>query len=1008
MPQGALKTSRPISSFLLGLAGAVAVVIAHVAGVDHRVELHTLDLRFKYISRAKDPGDIVHVDIDDGSLREFGRWPWPRQHVARVVDVLKECGARSVVVDVILPEPQEVRYVDAAGEIYGGRDEAIIQKADPQPVFDDAILAETIRACPDLCLAMHFHIPKGHKAAVQDRVAKLLVAHPRLGVQEAAAGLNYSPEEVEAAWPAAMQDAVDMHAGRILENAPRTDFQDVLAEMKARGISDDRQTVEKAYLRHRAVAELQRFVIPDSQVSGHPALHAKMVPPLLTFCQAARVVGFVNMIPDEDGVVRRIPLLHRGEGKVYAQFALAVARHELARRHGGRCTITADAASVTVTCADGTQRVIPVDPDGMMLIHWLRSGAAGQDTATSGGLRHIPIGAVANVWRQREALEQLRDLAHAVRVQFVVLCRGEMPTEALDELYWGLPKLDQRMEKATLARVAAERERQRAVLYRPSSAPDLNELLELRDREEALYAEKRAAVRKLVEAVRKPGNLDAFLGKPAGSTTRPAKPDDDEIKQYRRARDAALEKMARLDALAAEIRDGQTKAESLVAKLRPMVAGKICMIGSTATGAADFVPTPVDPRTPGVVVHSTIIDTVLRGRFVYQSDPATNILVIMAAGVVVSLAAATRGVREAGLILAIVAVGYTLLNALVLFGYWNVWLVMVAPIGAMLASFLLITAYRQLTEERAKRQIKDLFAHAMSPALVDRMLEDPSMAEIGGQKRTLSCMFTDLAGFTSLSERLGPQDTVRVLNRYFDRVTEIIQDRRGGYLNKFLGDGIIVFFGAPVFQEDHPSRALDAAVDCQAELAELNEALGRDFGQEVKLAVRIGIATGEAMVGNCGSTRRMDYTAIGDCINLAARLEAANKPFHTKILVDQPTWEFSRRDDLIARPLGGVTVAGFQEPVPILEVVRRAEGAPPELISAMADFAKAMDRFAQRDFAATQELLVGVLKILPGDGPSRMYLDLCRKGLAGATGDLRPEYKKPEENPHLGSDRGAR
>jgi adenylate cyclase len=300
----------------------------------------------------------------------------------------------------------------------------------------------------------------------------------------------------------------------------------------------------------------------------------------------------------------------------------------------------------------------------------------------------------------------------------------------------------------------------------------------------------------------------------------------------------------------------------------------------------------------------------------------------------------------------------------------------------MLGSFLVVTAYRQLTEERAKRHIKRLFAHAISPALVDRLLEDPSLAELGGQKRELSCMFTDLGGFTSLSESLGPQETVRLLNRYFDRAAEVIQDRCGGYLNKFLGDGIFAFFGAPVFQTDHARRAIEAAVQCQGEIVELNKALAAEGGPDIQLSLRVGITTGEAMVGNCGSTQRMDYTAIGDCVNLASRLEQANKFFGTGILVDEHSWGAAGLADVPARLLGKVLVAGLAEPVNVWEVLAPADGEPGELPKALDDFTQAVELLASRNFEAAAETFERLRELLPDDKPTQLYLEVCRQYVA--------------------------
>ena len=416
-----------------------------------------------------------------------------------------------------------------------------------------------------------------------------------------------------------------------------------------------------------------------------------------------------------------------------------------------------------------------------------------------------------------------------------------------------------------------------------------------------------------------------------------------------------------------------------MSRLRERVQGRICLIGSTATGAADFVPTPISERMPGVKVHGNILNTILSGVFVTKAPSVVDILVILLAGTSVSLLAATRPVLQSTPLAVLLGVAYTAFNVLVVFHLWSAWLVLVAPLSAMLGSFLVVTAYRQLTEERAKRQIRGLFAHAMSPALVDRLIEDPSLARLGGEKRGVSCIFSGLAGFTTLSEKLGEQRTVQLLNHYFDHMTEVIQDRCGGYLNKFLGDGLLVFFGAPVFQDDHTARAIHAAVDCQQGVIELNEELAEESDYPPKLACRIGIATGEVMVGNCGSTTRMDYTAIGDTINLASRLESANKQFGTWVLVAGETWrQADQADEYLARPMGKIIVVGKREPVEVWNVLDLACDADDEQKRACDDFARAIELYQQRKFAAAAELFETAEKAMPHDKAAGIYMSLCR------------------------------
>ncbi|MCP4378416.1 MAG: CHASE2 domain-containing protein, partial [bacterium] len=350
--------------------------------------------------------------------------------------------------------------------------------------------------------------------------------------------------------------------------------------------------------------------------------------------------------------------------------------------------------------------------------------------------------------------------------------------------------------------------------------------------------------------------------------------------------------------------------KSLTDKLRPMIANKICVLGTTATEAPDIIPTPLGPRTPSVFVHSHILNTILSNNFVYQAGMLTNTLVIAFSGILISLLAATRPILQASPLSILAAIGYALFNIFIVFAWWGIWLAFVAPLAAMLLTFLFVTCFRQLTEERAKRHIRNMFAQTLSPVLVDRLLADPSLASPGGRKTELTSMFSDLAGFTPLSASLGPHETVALLNRYFDGITDIVQNQCGGYLNKFLGDGVFILFGVPIFEPDHPSRAIDAAWLCQAEVEKLNEKLAAELGGKVKLKVRIGIHSGEAIFGNCGSTDKTDFTAIGDCVNLSARLESANKFFGTRIIVSDHAWSLCDRQHLLVRPLGDVFITG--------------------------------------------------------------------------------------------------
>lgn len=898
-----------MTAFLLGVVGTVIVLAVHGVGLDDRAELQTLDWRLRHAAPCPAPANLVHVDLDDRSLTELGRWPWPREQLAGVIGILDECGAKMVVLDIILPEPQKPRFVSALGDVYDTDASDVLQEAPPLRVYDDMILAQAVRRADDVFLPFH---------------------------------VNFGADDA----PAARQ-ALRQAVAKRLTADPDASFSWVQADMAKAGELPPgaEELLAGAYLRRQGLLALRRFSISDDAVKNFPLRSGFIIPPLTPLAKAADGSGFVTFEPDSDGAVRHIPLLCRAGGEVYPQFALAAAMDALAREHGGQCDVRADETAVTLRCPDGLVREIPVDAEGLLLIRWVNRRVADANPAT--GMRHVSAGGVGGIWRDEQNLAANRRRARAIQVQLA----QQLNQDDLLQLFAEADEL-------FLRRQAAQRERYAAILYDPSHTPPspaklLRKEANLEKQIDAAFADFRREMDEFYLAERPDDAEGAALYDKLIALRNML----DEIKASNRA-------------IAQQVRGDKTR-------LRGYVAEKICLVGSTSTGAADFVPTPLGPRTPGVVVHSNILNTVLAGDFLRAASAWANWAAILVCGLLISALAAWRPALQAGLLAVLAAAGFIVVNVWIVFAVLDIWLALVGPVAAMAASFLLVATYRQLTEERAKRRIRGMFAHALSETLVTRIEEDPSILQLGGQQRSLTCMFSDIAGFTPLSERLGPEGTVRLLNRYFDHITETVQNRRGGYLNKFLGDGIFAFFGAPVFQEDHARRALHAAVDCQNDVRQFNEELSREMGDTVRLAVRIGMTTGEAMVGNCGSTERMDYTAIGDCVNLAARLEAANKFFGTSILVTDATLKQGGEDGLLARPLGRVLVTGQREPAAVWNLLCRDEEAADEHRQAVAAFLEGLSHFQKRAFAEAAAAFRRVRELFPDDGPAAVYLDLC-------------------------------
>ncbi|MFH1446884.1 MAG: adenylate/guanylate cyclase domain-containing protein, partial [Chloroflexota bacterium] len=308
------------------------------------------------------------------------------------------------------------------------------------------------------------------------------------------------------------------------------------------------------------------------------------------------------------------------------------------------------------------------------------------------------------------------------------------------------------------------------------------------------------------------------------------------------------------------------------------IEGKIVLIGPTSVLFHDVVFTPIDEdiAMPGIEIQANAIQTVLDGAFLnYQTRP--QVFLMIATMVLLSVFTFLYLPVLAGSGVFVVE-----LIAFPLFARWmfakGIILDLIWPVFALVTAYLAVLAYRNFTEFKEKREIKNAFSHYVSADLVKEIAANPKMLRLGGERREITTMFLDLENFTSLSESLQPQQVVQIINVYFDAFANVIMEH-GGTVDKFEGDAIMAMFGAPVPSGNHAVNACTAALSLRKKLTELNKSTGQN------LNLRIGIATGQCVVGNMGSKSRFDYTAMGDTVNTASRLEGGNKFYGTRILV---------------------------------------------------------------------------------------------------------------------------
>ena len=324
-------------------------------------------------------------------------------------------------------------------------------------------------------------------------------------------------------------------------------------------------------------------------------------------------------------------------------------------------------------------------------------------------------------------------------------------------------------------------------------------------------------------------------------------------------------------------------ADILEGTVKPEVfQGKIVLIGASAVGIYDLRVTPYAAAMPGIEKHASVISSVLENRFLRKTTFSTNLIILLASGFLFSFLVVRVKAMGASLIIGLFLL-LILCSGYYLFAYRGIWINMAYPLNNLLLIFISVTAYNYAVEERYAKKIRAMFSSYVTEKIVNELIKNPGMAKLGGERREVTVLFSDVVGFTSFSEKHSPEEVVAILNEYLGAMTDVIF-RWEGTLDKFVGDAIVAFWGAPMKQENHA----ELAVRCALDMARRLERLQRKWRVEGKpiLDSGIGINTGEVLVGNIGAEgKKMDYTVIGDHVNLGSRVESLTRQFKTHILI---------------------------------------------------------------------------------------------------------------------------
>jgi len=921
-----IKSQRKLlrGTGLLGVLLTLFVVMLEEVGALTPLERLLYDMRAKYCQIfVPEPTDkIVHFDIDDAAIASLGRWPWPRTLLARLTEELHRAGAKVVAFDVTFPD------TDGPGPT-GAFDDAL----DPSP--PDRAFAEALRSCGRAVLAVSLEFQSArapdplHDAIVRELRQDLELRPEDLSQRLARRGItNVLPEKLIREF---VQTREEVMLDRLLDTAAQGYG---LQELKSRLLphaemlsrSPTLRLLRRQYDLARAITSLERKARPIS-AGLPPLLHCSNAqPPVAVIGDAAQFAGFVNYLPLDDGVVRRMPLWVEYRGKLVPQigFLLACAMLDVDVTDGRQVELSAD--RIIIHPPHDAPIVIPVrtyptaeyGEVGMQInIPWAgRKGwrsLYGTD-ADGNPRRHLSMNIVWDLCNKRDA----------------IVINGRNADLALDLLLGSI-----------------DRERQKS--YRDHPLPlDEIDLRQKRVRDAIAIADALF--------------MDDFRRKPPQERAQATNQELNYVTTYN-----ALVAIKQQYPILRQERD------VLSHRLRREVDRRAVLIGSAAT-AGDAVPTSIDPMCPGPVVHGTIFNGIMTGRLLWEAPHWATIVIAIALGLLTTSAVMFMSPWVAMASVAATCTSYLALNGILLYDRRHMIFGLAAPVMATAVVWAGCTLFRYVLDRAERARITRRFRSYVDPALVNYVIENPDKVRLEGEKKELSIVFTDLRDFTRLTERLG-EGVVGVLSEYMGEMVPVIRGCRG-YVNKFLGDGIMCLFGAPIWHPDHAGDALAAVTQMNRALASFNDRLkARDLP---RLTMRAGINTAQVIVGDAGADAT-DYTALGDGVNVAFRLESANKALGTSTLIGARTAELVNGRYLL-RPVGRLHVVGKTEPLMTYEPLAPAEEATDEQRRIVEETEKVVRLYQSGSFGECLEAIVAAERRLGCSGRLfELYRQLCER-----------------------------
>jgi len=879
------------------------------------------DLLLKITPEIDISQDVLFCDIDDSSLDEIGTWPWTRDILADTIIRMKELGASGVTFD--------IDYVSAS---------------------QHGINPESVNIIPSIVNENKNTVTSIMQQLAEATVSGQIELEHLLDMNSSLLETDIIPsyEKLEQAINDISRDNDD-YFGRALQffgnswltinySNIKTSSEEDLAYTKKRflleNVLDNNNLIEKT--------NNFTFANNDALVKGFsPALSVLM--------RRANGAGFPNMKVDEDGTRRRVELLYKENDKYIPQLILAPLLKkfdvQFIERVDNKIVLKGAIFPNSKTRKDIE---IPVDRNGYMLINWLH-----KDFLSS--FKHVPVISILHLDDMEEKIYTCIDWLY--NDLYILAADGSwlsyfVGAEQLFNEYNNLNLI----KKDFMARCEGYNE-----IGKPISKP-------ITEEEYKKYYKNRANFFDNCRTYIESGCLKEI---------------EDRLTELA-SEGISQEEIDNVRNITTEVftalKDNLDIYQRNFSELQSYFQNAFCIIGNTATGNVDVGKTPFESYYPNVGTHGNIYNTIINDDFI---TPIKWEISFIFAIIFVLIFSWFNNKRNKNIILIGIfgIISFPLIAfCLMLFG--SIFLPISAAFITIILSFIVAIICQFVNSEQDKKFLKHAFATYLSENVVEEIVSNPEKLALGGEEKNITALFTDIKGFSSLSEKVSPEKLVSILNEYLTLMSNIILEYQGT-IDKYIGDAIVSFFGAPNELEDHAYRACAVAIKIKQAEKEFNRKLIDQNILTEPIQTRIGINTGKMVVGNMGTDRKMNYTIMGNNVNIASRLEGVNKAYSSWILVSEKTWNEADRGlnkgKLIARKIDKVRVMGINEPIQLYNIMGFDSEMTENEKTSISCFHTALELYFSRKFPDAIEFFHRAAILNPKDSVPSVFIKRCKK-----------------------------